>query len=1408
MPAEAQAPFGNSHQQPPQPNADTATPMVRHRSAADPNHSDLNALPADTSASKRKAVPLQRTPQSNNTQQKFYHQRGYSGRALKANGMQDVPEVRYTIYLNPDPNQFQNIKLPISSEHHSWVRWYDYNTDAGVHDSVLIRPNGYQVLAPDSVTGSNAGFYARQPSVTDSVLFKFSIQDTTHPQRHYTIACDISVYTDTVSTPTRIVEPTLSRRVIYDIYPLNAFWDHDPQILTNIINHVPLDTINLYAPAGKPLCLALPYQLFMYSPDPGNPTAPGTYILKDEDDGTVLKTGIFKPFDAVQIPPLSRGEHTITLEYRTFQSGSQINTIKLALFNIDARDRSEVGPAMEDNISPMHTQDFLRTHGKRIAYQDFDFGHILDTNYTPYPNPLPFDACSYGFAYPGKPSQRNSDTTHTNSFPMSGEYQLINATRNTNTVNIPTLINHNPRGASFGRFLYVNPTPGNNTVLNIPLAIKSSICPGTEVTVSAFVADMSGFVIGSDFDYSLYFTLQGLKRDAQGAEIWHNIGRSFAATPDRWGSTSNLEGNWQHIVFPVTIDNSDGKPYEHYRLRITCPTGNEQNIFSPRYRPKFAIDDVEVFQDKSKDQGEIRMVHKYAQTQDPRVYCIVRFPQNVIKRVNDRDTGEDLYYRVLIPVDPHDPEAVNPNFEWPAEMDYINHVTDYSENLAYGSITYSDLHFPQSHSVLHLTKVNSFWKEFMNDRRPISGTTLFWSIENTMHGNDTAVYIVHALDPNATFNDSTTFFDNTAYKLRYCFNDPNDLTVPDCSREDQDTLKTPLYTTLNYTTLSQNSSNFQDSLIFGNDGCYAALGAEVTGYFYFDQIQDLVYEHHPCVSSYLRGDISNDAISQNLYNASRQEILTALRKLWNSDTMPQTIAGSGLTEKEFVLLHRLQRAGLLQLQRQGIMIPLKAEDLTYNLFAIDYEPNATYATNTLYIPDTILTYRHGVPSAYVSADQIIFGNNAFQSIPKEVQNYEPVIRVGRYNRILLPIFSATPGTFIKGVYLTETNNPDFQTLMPSVYKPANHPTVHPTRWNPADALSYPFGNNNAFLEIPLYPEWEWKWDGGGYTYYFTVEVGHDTTISHQSRVIGETRFCVKTVPDTLIWQPLAGSNNSWNADFNWRKANGDTAGNYTAATAGEGFVPMTTRLYDFMRIFVPGSYVIVPPQADGNYPVLPPDSNSIHHQNNIYNQAMNTEVGAQPFITYDQNYSNAGASKIAFGAGSMIQNQSALQQSLPPKDLEPSITDATGFYVDMPLLSRRWNFVSSPLEDTYTGDFYFADDAAADTLPFNLRPLGTRQTHPVWFRYYSDSVENVTNGRTTPSYPTPNGAHRPTTWAPRSMEEAVPYGLSTRLILQRTTHRSSCDCPKQTPFTTITNATAAATSPNSKWCKKTRQAAS
>lgn len=696
MPAEAQAPFGNSHQQPPQPDADTATPMVRHRSAAGPNHNDLNALPSDTSASKRKAVPLQRTPQSNNTQQKFYHQRGYSGRPLKANGMQDAPEVRDTLYTTRPiytvlSSQF--IALPIPHDQlYTWVRIYDYNTDAGLPDSVIERHTGYQMLTPDSVTGSNAGLYARQ-AVADSVQININRarRDT------LTVACDLSIYADTISTPTQIVEPTLSRRVIYDIYPINTFFQNHA---AQIAYRKPCDTIDLCAPTGQKLRVALPYQFCLYSL-PQNPRSPGLSIMKD--NGTVIGYPFFQPpFDAVSIPPLSRGQHTITLEYQ--MPGRPIT---LALFNIDVRDSLEVGPAMEDNILPMHTQDFLRTHCKRIAYQDFDFGRILDTNYTPYPNPLPFDACSYGFAYPGKPSQRNSDTTHTNSFPMSGEYQLINATRNTNTVNIPTLINHNPRGASFGRFLYVNPTPGNNTVLNIPLTMKSSICPGTEVIVSAFVADMMGFPMLSQkfFDYSLHFTLQGLKRDAQGAEIWHNIGRSFAATPTNSNSNTTRPGEWQHIVFPVTIDNSDGKPYERYRLRITCPTGNERGWSSShqQYGMKFAIDDVEVFQDKSKDQGEIRMVHKYAQTQDPRVYCIVRFPQNVIKRVNDRDTGEDLYYRVLIPVDPHEPEAVNPNFEWPAEMDYINHVTDYFENLAYGSITYSDLHFPQSHSILHLT---------------------------------------------------------------------------------------------------------------------------------------------------------------------------------------------------------------------------------------------------------------------------------------------------------------------------------------------------------------------------------------------------------------------------------------------------------------------------------------------------------------------------------------------------------------------------------------------------------------------------------------------------------------------------------------------------------------------------------
>lgn len=183
--------------------------MVRHRSAADPNHNDLNALPADTSTSKRKAGPLQRTPQSNNTQQKFYHQRGYSGRPLKANGMQDAPEVRDTLYVFG--GGMGSILIPIPHDQpYTWVRIYDYNTDAGLPDSVIERHTGYQVLTPDSVTGSNAGLYARH-DVADSVKIYIGRQDT------LTVACDLSLYADTVNTPTRIVETTLSRRVIYTI---------------------------------------------------------------------------------------------------------------------------------------------------------------------------------------------------------------------------------------------------------------------------------------------------------------------------------------------------------------------------------------------------------------------------------------------------------------------------------------------------------------------------------------------------------------------------------------------------------------------------------------------------------------------------------------------------------------------------------------------------------------------------------------------------------------------------------------------------------------------------------------------------------------------------------------------------------------------------------------------------------------------------------------------------------------------------------------------------------------------------------------------------------------------------------------------------------------------------------------
>lgn len=170
----------------------------------------------------------------------FTHYEGVHGQALAANGMQQVHEYEYYYYINAT-NQAVRLYLPIednnSSEPMGYYRWYDYDTDT--KSSYLSTISNTKLLSTDyglfggkfnSWSGNIRNYYVEVnytlPSGTDLSTWEGDV-----------IACDVSRYTDYNYSRTSsgygynqkysysITEPTLSTRYIYHILPASKIAD-------------------------------------------------------------------------------------------------------------------------------------------------------------------------------------------------------------------------------------------------------------------------------------------------------------------------------------------------------------------------------------------------------------------------------------------------------------------------------------------------------------------------------------------------------------------------------------------------------------------------------------------------------------------------------------------------------------------------------------------------------------------------------------------------------------------------------------------------------------------------------------------------------------------------------------------------------------------------------------------------------------------------------------------------------------------------------------------------------------------------------------------------------------------------------------------------------------------------------
>ena len=129
----------------------------------------------------------------------FSHQNGPSG--LDENGQQAVHSQTNIIYAND--GEEVSLRRPDKNTFVSYLRWYNYDTDKAADN----------ISSTDTYTYKTADGWFVKPG-TNAMELTYTMQDYV-----YRIAADQSAYNDYTFTDSKIIEPTLSKRLIYEMHP-------------------------------------------------------------------------------------------------------------------------------------------------------------------------------------------------------------------------------------------------------------------------------------------------------------------------------------------------------------------------------------------------------------------------------------------------------------------------------------------------------------------------------------------------------------------------------------------------------------------------------------------------------------------------------------------------------------------------------------------------------------------------------------------------------------------------------------------------------------------------------------------------------------------------------------------------------------------------------------------------------------------------------------------------------------------------------------------------------------------------------------------------------------------------------------------------------------------------------------
>lgn len=518
----------------------------------------------------------------------FVHQVGQGGGSLDAQGRQKVHTSKKVMYYIPGlsgqtPSEVQ--LRPTEMSFYGYRRWYNYDTEHGIQNSPNPNDNTTWVDAPHIVSNNTSfnytpintdtehsrGVFAINRTGSTSSGFRLLYRGMTDPApiiKGYTnggvhrIACDMSTYTDYEITEsggalTRVKEPTLSYRMLFELHPASEIADSIKKLATGEY----LEEYEYTAPTGVDVQLVTSQRYrsyryhesemgYFYYKNGSNATGGYGRVGVDATSIRWYKNGAsFTPnyapnSDNVIVNSSTPGTVTYTLVVGTT---SRNTTARIAKFTVKFVDKKTTGPSSLALI----TNDEIENNYVKLSEINFNEGDAPgNVDNVKSSHHLNWEDATYGFSYQNP--QLENVRYSSKDLAFYGEYLLINRANKGEWTWIDPAI-ENRGGKANGYMMYVDGTLEQGLVASIQT--DAEICSGQQMYCSAWIANASPSNYASGSNPIFRFNVQGRNADN---EEWEDVSVFFAGELPK-GS------RWQQINFPL---HANSKSYSQTRVCV------------------------------------------------------------------------------------------------------------------------------------------------------------------------------------------------------------------------------------------------------------------------------------------------------------------------------------------------------------------------------------------------------------------------------------------------------------------------------------------------------------------------------------------------------------------------------------------------------------------------------------------------------------------------------------------------------------------------------------------------------------------------------------------------------------------------------------------------------------------------